>query len=184
MVTEVNPLSGSNRRIGPLSRPSRAPFRMPAANAWGLALSGSVLALSGLALVILRYVIPSGDAFSVYPHPGWRYVVMLHVLATPAFFFFVGAIWWRHVIRHWTARKRRVSGAAVVAILVLVAVSGYALYFIGGERLLSTVRIAHSATGAVAIVVYAHHAIMGWRLVSARRDRARSRERTARSHSL
>jgi hypothetical protein len=169
MATEVKPLSKSSPRS---DRPSRRPgiaFRMPAANARGLAVSGSVLAVSGVALAALRYVIPSGDAFSVYPHPAWRYVVMLHVFATPAFFFFVGSIWWRHVIRHWGARKRRMSGASVVTVLGLVAASGYALYFIGGEWLLSATRVVHTVAGAVAIVVYTHHAIAGWRSVASRR---------------
>jgi hypothetical protein len=136
---------------------------MPAANARGLAVSGSVLSLTGLALATLRYLIPAEDAFSAYPHPWWKYVVMVHVLATPVFFFFLGSVWWRHVVRHWKSRERRASGAILVTATAVVAVSGYLLYFVGSRLGVDVSRFVHTAGGVAVTVLYVYHAVTGIR---------------------
>jgi hypothetical protein len=144
---------------------------MSAASARGLAASGTVLALTGIALGAFRFVVPAADPFSAYPHPWWKHLVMVHVLATPAFFFFVGSVWWRHVVRQWKNRKRRASGVSVVVVLAAVAASGYLLYFVASERGLDLTRAVHSVAGVLATVLYTHHAVVGWR-AARRRTRA------------
>ena len=110
----------------------------------------------------LCYVIPVADAFSSYPHPYWKIVVMVHVLATPVFVFFVGSVWWGHVSRHWRRRHRPVSGVSMVVILAFVSVSGYLLNFVGTESHLGFARVAHAVGGLLATAIYVQHAIAGW----------------------
>jgi len=171
MVTEAKPLRKLDERARPLTGVSSSTIRMPAANARGLAATGSVLAVTGIVLGLMRYVIPAADEFSAYPHPWWKYLVMMHVLATPAFFFFAGSIWWRHVVRHWKNRERRASGAAVVTFMAIVAASGYLLYFVGAETVVNITRATHTAGGIAVTLVYCHHAVMGWRAVRNSRKR-------------
>ncbi len=163
-VVELRPLDRENRR------PAMNGRRMQRPNAVGIAASGTALALTGLALAFFRYVVPSIDAFSAYPHPAWKYVLMAHVLATPVFFFFVGSLWWTHVVRYWRSRERRLSGGTVIALFGVVAASGYLLYFVGSEAGLNISRAIHTVAGIFGIVVSAGHAIVGWR-VAVRRGR-------------
>lgn len=144
--------------------------RMPRAQALGLGLSGLILATTGFALAVFRYLIPSSDAFSSYPHPSWKYVVMAHVVATPVFFFFVGGVWWAHVVRYWKWRRRRVSGATMVTLVAAASLTGYLLYFVGSEAGIGVVRAAHTTAGAAATVFYVFHALAGWRSIRGARS--------------
>lgn len=144
------------------------PRTIPGRRALGLAVSGSLLAASGVVMIMFRYVLVSADAFSAYPHPLWPLVVGIHICSTPLFFFFVGSIWWRHVVCHWQSRRRRPSGVGAVALLVVVAFSGYVLYFVGSDRWLSFWRIFHAGAGVAAMGLYIYHAVVGWRAVSRR----------------
>lgn len=168
MALEPNTTNdGRRERLYRLPRPGG----MPPAVARGLAVSGTLLAATGIALGLLRYVLPSPDPFSVYPHPWWKALLVIHVFATPVFFFFFGSAWWRHVVRHWKGRERRASGAMVLGLTAVVAVSGYLLYFVGSERGIAVTRVIHTAGGVLATAVYIHHAVAGWSAVRARSRR-------------
>jgi hypothetical protein len=143
---------------------------MPRAHALGLTWSGTILGITGIALGVFRYLIPASDDFSSYPHPWWKYVVMAHVAATPVFFFFVGSVWWAHVVRYWKIRERRTSGATMVVLLAIVALTGYLLYFMGSEVGVGLSRAAHTIVGVAATAFYIVHSVVGLR--SARRGRS------------
>jgi hypothetical protein len=143
--------------------PSLQGGRLPRASALGIAITGTLLAASGIVLALFRYVVPVSNPFSVYPHPWWVGVIMVHVLSAPPFFFFVGSVWWRHAVRHWRAGQRRLSGTAVVAVAVFAAASGYTLYFVGSEWVLALTRWLHAGGGLAATVLYAFHAVRGAR---------------------
>jgi cation transport ATPase len=134
----------------------------------------TVLAVTGVVLAVFRFVVPSDDPFTAYPHPTWPFVMATHVLTTPIFFFLVGSMWWPHVVRHWKNRERRTSGMLVIATAVVVSVSGYALFYVGVGGWAEACRIVHAGTGVVATAVYSYHAVTGWRLVKARRDSSAS----------
>ena len=160
MFTEPATLEPENRTA---FRPPLQGGRLPRSNALGLVISGALLAVTGIVLILFRYALTAESALSAYPHPWWKYAVMVHVLAVPPFFFFVGSIWWRHVLRHWRGRRRRASGGGVVALALTTAASGYTLYFVGSERALEAVRLLHACGGVLGIVIAALHVVLGWR---------------------
>jgi len=135
---------------------------MPKSRAWGLAATGTLLSLTGSAMIAFRYVLPTQDAFSAYPHWLWPRLLLVHVFAAPVFFFYVGSVWWTHVSKNWRIRKRRVSGGVLVGVAALMGISGYALYFLGSEVWLGFTRLLHAVAGAVCAVLYVTHAAMGW----------------------
>jgi len=98
MATSPTPLRHTPSPLRPRIPP--APKTLPPVAVWGLALSGTLLAAAGLVMIVLRYVIPVQDAFSAYPHSLWPWLLALHVLPTPVFIFFLGSIWWGHVVRN------------------------------------------------------------------------------------
>lgn len=147
---------------------------MPGSAAWGIAISGALVAITGLVMIVFRYATPSDDPFSAYPHAGWPWLLACHVLPTPVFIFFMGSIWWQHVVRNWHLVRRRASGATVVTSLALIAFSGYVLYFIGSERLLGALRTSHTVLGVLGIVFYGWHSVRGWAIVArSRKPRVR-----------
>ena len=52
-----------------------------------------------------------------------------------------------HVRRGWRANTNRSTGAVMVSAFVLLAVSGYALYYAGGEHFRHAAALAHDALG-------------------------------------
>lgn len=136
----------------------------------GVTICSSILAVTGVVLAVFRFVVPSNDPFTAYPHPTWPFVIAAHVLTTPIFFLLVGSMWWPHVVRHWKNGERRTSGMLVLGTAVVVSLSGYALFYVGMGRWAQACRIVHTGTGLVATAVYSFHAVVGWRLFKARRD--------------
>lgn len=136
---------------------------LPKSRAWGLALSGSLLAITGVAMIAFRYGIPSRDPFTAYPTQLWPWLLVFHVFPAPVFLFYLGSVWWPHLVRHWRNRKRRVSGGTMVFFVLVMAVSGYLLYFIGSQPWLEFGRVTHAVTGVIALVLYVSHAVVGWR---------------------
>ena len=128
----------------------------------GLAICGSSVAITGLALAAFRYVVPQQDAFSAYPHASWPLLLMFHVFPALLLFFFVGSIWRQHVIQYWRSRSRRQSGLTLSICLGIIAASGYALYFVGEEMWLGIWRATHAISGVLGIGFYLYHAIIGW----------------------
>ncbi|MDH3215173.1 MAG: hypothetical protein OEN01_02645 [Candidatus Krumholzibacteria bacterium] len=136
----------------------------------GLAISAGLAATTGVALVFLRYIMPSQDPFSAYPHPSWSWILMAHVFATPFFFFFVGGLWWHHALSHWRSGNPRLSGVLVVASIVLLGLSGYLLYFVGAEFWLQFWRVCHATVGVLGIAIYTLHMILGLRALARARN--------------
>jgi len=175
MSSEHTQESGTSMAIRPRQlRPDAIHVvRRRAAGQWrgvGVTICSTVLAVTGVVLAVFRFVVPSNDPFTAYPHPTWPFVVAAHVLTTPIFFFLAGSMWRPHVVRHWKNRERRTSGTLVAAAAVVVSLSGYALFYAGIDGWREACRMVHTGTGLAATAFYSYHAVVGWRLVRARRD--------------
>ena len=174
MGTNPAPLRPTPRALRPGIPP--APTTLPPVAAWGLALSGTLVAVAGLVMTVFRYVVPEQDPFSAYPHAMWPWLLATHVLPTPVFIFFLGSIWWGHVVRNWHRVKRRTSGGFVVLSIAVIALTGYVLYFIGAERLLSAVRATHTVAGLAGVAFCGWHAVHGWIMVTRARRARRAQQ--------
>jgi hypothetical protein len=70
-----------------------------------------------------------------------------------------------HLPRSWIAGSRRASGIALVAIILVLALTGYLLYYAAGDFLRAASAYAHIAAGVAAIAAFALHWL--WRAASA-----------------
>jgi hypothetical protein len=62
-----------------------------------------------------------------------------------------------HAPFHWNAGARRPSGIALAAILILLVVTGYALYYAAGDFARAASAWGHIAAGVAATAVFALH---------------------------
>jgi hypothetical protein len=121
--------------------------------------------LSGVMWLVLDQFFESQGPFGTIPSP-WRPPVLLaHGALAILSMYLLGWVTARHVIRLWPGRLRRLSGGALAALLVLLALSGFALFFVSDDRWQHFAAVAHEVLGLGITVL----AIQHW-FVARRRD--------------
>ncbi len=71
--------------------------------------------------------------------------------------FVLGLLWSVHVVKGWDVRWRRLSGGALLGVIVFLIVSGWALYYITAQRWQNWTAIAHWAIGLAALLFFLIH---------------------------
>ena len=74
-----------------------------------------------------------------------------------------------HIKRAWHARRNRLSGALMIGWFGLLTVTGYGLYYSGGERLRQWTSWIHLLAGALIVPLLIWHVVAGWRAMGRRR---------------
>jgi hypothetical protein len=69
-----------------------------------------------------------------------------------------------HIRRGWNIKKNRLTGAVFVALNGVLILSGYALYYFGGEATRSLISAVHWVPGVASPAVLAWHVWQGRRL--------------------
>ncbi|MBS0589931.1 MAG: DUF4405 domain-containing protein [Proteobacteria bacterium] len=129
--------------------------------------------LSGILWLIFHYFLQRQGEFGAEPHPLEAWWLRLHGAAAFVALWLAGLLWAVHV-RHGLARpKRRVTGIALIAMFVVLATSGWLLYYAGGDELRDAARLFHWLVGAALIVPFLIHSL---------RARRRRRVETASVH--
>jgi hypothetical protein len=64
----------------------------------------------------------------------------------------------RHAIDNWRMARRRPSGALMLGVLGLLAVSGFALFFVTGDFSRTAIALVHEIVGVACVVVIVAHA--------------------------
>ena len=85
------------------------------------------------------------------------WLLKIHGFSALAFALILGTLLAGHVLTAWRARKNRRIGGLFFAACGLLTLSGYALYYIGGEELRSAVGRFHLWLGLVAPLLLAWH---------------------------
>ncbi len=117
----------------------------------------ALVAASGVAWLLLD----QGDALAAGPRWWLRQDVRVHALAALATLFVAGTLWLAHIRRAWRARRNRLAGSFVVALLGALAGSGYLLGYFGDERAHAVIARIHWLGGLAATLVYVLHRLRG-----------------------
>jgi hypothetical protein len=129
-------------------------MRLPASLRGGLYAVGGIVALSGVAWLVARE--PAQRAFALL-------CLEIHGATAAALLVLIGAVAALHAPAGWRERKNRGSGALVVAVLAMLAITGVLLYYLGDERMRGVVSIAHWAVGLAAPAALTAHVWLGLR---------------------
>lgn len=126
--------------------------------------SASVLLFaSGAAWLLFRFVLRRPGEFGDLPHPGEPWSMRVHGGAAMLFLVVLGTLVRSHILHGWRLGRNRCSGVGMVAIMFLLTLTGYALYYAGGERLRPVLSVVHWGLGLAVPAVLLWHIVLGRR---------------------
>ncbi len=87
-------------------------------------------------------------------------MLRLHGAAGFATLWLLGLLWVVHLVPGWNAR-RRPSGIVLASMLCALVVTGWGLYYAGGDELRATISLVHWTVGAALPVFLLPHVLRG-----------------------
>jgi hypothetical protein len=124
------------------------PIILPCWLRWTLYLTTVVLFATGGLWLIVHYGLKQRGADGL-PHPAEPWILRVHGLAMMVGLFVYGSLLRAHMINAWKLQRNRSTGVLVVTVLALLTMTGYLLYYVGGETTRPIISVAHWAIGLV-----------------------------------
>ena len=131
--------------------------------------SAALLFGSGALWLVCHYFLQGEGEFGPAPSPLEPWALRLHGAAAMLALVVVGSLLPVHVRRAWHQRHNLRLGIALLAVMLLLTVSGYALYYFGGEEARPIISLLHWAVGLGA------PPLLLWHVASGRAEVARAR---------
>jgi len=148
-----------------------------AATYWTL---GALFA-SGVAWFVLhRWFVGAGE-FGPLPNPAEPWLMRVHGAAAMASLIVLGALLTSHVLPSWRRGRNRVSGVLLGSATLALVVTGYLLYYSGGETARALASWTHLVLGLALPAVVVLHASSAWRAGRQPRPERRRGLRSGRS---
>jgi hypothetical protein len=124
---------------------------------WLLTVSGGLLWLSGAAWLLLHYFGQAQGEFGPETNPLEPWLLKLHgFVLIPALMGF-GGLMVAHVPKGWADKPQRIAGIALTAVLSLLILSGYLLYYAGIESLRDGASLIHWLIGLALPIIFVWH---------------------------
>jgi hypothetical protein len=136
-------------------------------------LYAAVIALtaSGMLWLTGHYFLRSPGEFGPTIHPLEPWSMRLHGAAALTMMFFVGSVLNGHIRRAWRAASNLTAGCSLIAVITLLTVTGYCLWYVAGESSRGTWSIIHWVLGL------SFPQLLIWHIVRGRRSRRQQTER-------
>ena len=112
--------------------------------------------LSGCGWLLLHFFCAQPTDFGPVEHPWAPVILRIHGWFAVASVFLLGWISARHVSDRWPQTIRRFSGVAIAGVAIILAVTGYALYYTT-DRLHDLAAAAHEFVGGTAVLLALTH---------------------------
>ena len=129
-------------------------MRMPRRRRFAVYLIVGALWLTGCLWLYLDEFRAQHDQFGATPHPLESPMLLLHGILAILSMYLFGWISARHILRWWSGGLRRLSGGTLTAALVVLVVSGFALFFLVDDQLQHSAALIHDVLG-LAVTVFA-----------------------------
>ncbi len=124
---------------------------------WLLTISGGALWLSGIIWLLLHYYGQIEGEFGPQTNPFEPWVLRLHGLVLiPALLGF-GGLFVVHMPKGWKNKHQRNIGTGLTAIVAILILSGYLLYYVGSEALRDWTSLIHWAIGLTLPAIFIWH---------------------------
>lgn len=119
---------------------------------------GTLLLLtSGLLWLLAHYALPLPEDAARHPVEPWA--MRIHGAATMFGLAMLGSIWTTHVMPAWQRGSHRLSGGALFGLWLLLALSGYGLYYLADEGQRGLASGLHIALGVALPLGLAIHIV-------------------------
>ncbi len=122
-----------------------------------------LLTLSGALWLWLHYFGATVGEYGRVPHPQEQTALQIHGAAAMLALFFLGTLLLAHMIRAWEAGRNRWSGGTLAAAMLILTLTGYALYYAGDERLRAGASVLHWVLGLAVPIALVVHITLGRR---------------------
>jgi len=142
---------------------SIASARMPDWQRRAVYVAISLLLLSGTAWLLLHYYGAVEGEFGPSPNPWEHPTLAVHGAAAMGFLFLFGSLLPVHVMRGLALHRNRLTGYSLLALNGLLALSGYGLYYAGGDQLRAAISLMHWLPGLLLAALLVVHIVIGRR---------------------
>jgi cation transport ATPase len=132
----------------------------------------ALLFLSGVAWTYWTYLAASPGDFETTAK-AWG--MKIHGAAAMAVLVLIGMLINGHVRFAWRARRNRANGAVFLSVLAVLTVTGYGLYYAGGEMLRAWTSWIHLGIGLALPILLLVHIFLGRRTRRSNQSRTRAR---------
>lgn len=123
--------------------------------------------LSGVAWAYWNYLAASPGDFEMTAK---AWAMKIHGGAAMAVLVLVGMLLNAHVRFAWRARRNRANGSVFLSAFAFLTITGYGLYYAGGERLRAGTSWVHLAIGLILPILLLIHIFLGRRTRPAVQD--------------
>jgi hypothetical protein len=123
----------------------------------------ALLVISGALWLVLHFFMMTQGEFGETHHPLEIWMLKLHGAAAMAGLIIYGSLLPIHIRRAWTIRRNIYLGIGLVAIMLMLTITGYLLYYAGGEETRPVISVTHWVIGVIVPVLLAWHVISGKR---------------------
>jgi hypothetical protein len=151
----------------------RDPIRLSARHRAWLQLTFGVLFVSGAVWLCLHSFGVSGGEFGPHTHPLQPWCLRVHGATAMLFLVILGSLLRGHVRGAWKLRRNRFTGAVLIAFNAALVLTGYGLYYAGGEELRPWISRIHWVAGLATPAIIAWHIWRG-KISAAKVNRGRT----------
>lgn len=131
---------------------------LSAARRWSVYGLATGLYVTGVAWLAFKYFVRVTDAFGFEnEHPLQGAWMIAHAAFALPMLWLFGVLWTGHVKAGWRLRTRRPTGGTLWGTVVLLAATGYALYYVGSDAVRSALSLLHWVPGVAALPVFLLH---------------------------
>ena len=123
-----------------------------------------LLFLSGVLWLVFHYFVRIPGEFGETAHPAQAWFLKAHGGAAMGSLILLGTLVPGHIRRGWNARKNRTTGGSFLVLNGILILSGYALYYFGGEHSRAFISALHWIIGLAFPAVLIWHIWHGRRL--------------------
>jgi hypothetical protein len=145
--------------------------RFSRAGRYALWTTVGLLVLTGAVWLWAEYLYQPADE-SLESYEIKHYAMLVHAAFGLAFVFAAGTLLQTHMQMAWQQRRNRASGAVMAAFALLLVLSGYGLWYAGGETLRPLSEWVHWITGFGLPALLLLHALLGRRRYAAHAARS------------
>jgi magnesium-transporting ATPase (P-type) len=132
----------------------------------------ALLFLTGVAWAYWNYLAASPGDFEISAK---AWVMKIHGAAAMAILVLIGMLLSGHVRFAWRARRNRANGSIFLSAFGVLTITGYGLYYLGGQTLRAWTSWVHIAVGLALPILLLIHIVLGRRTRPSGQFRTRSR---------
>ncbi len=123
----------------------------------------ALLVVSGAVWLVLHFFMVTQGEFGDTHHPLETWMLKLHGAAAMAGLIIYGSLLPLHIRRAWAVRRNIFLGIGLVVFMLLLTITGYLLYYAGGEDSRPVISAVHWIFGVVVPALLTWHVISGKR---------------------